>query len=411
MSSAALATTPSQLSSAPKGSSRGLIASINRDVGDTGVHVHTRALCEGLNAAGIRCDVCSPFSAGAHWRAIFAVRRLIHPFNKSWSTRWYRRWHFAALRDNLLKYLSHHSVDSVVAQCPVSAQAVLEARARTGQHFEISMVCHFNHSEAREYLERGELDSVTHDRILEFEQHVLMEVDRLIYVSHWAREIVEKERGIHPRNSCVIWNGIATDVQAPVITRSSLGLRDEDLVLINVGTLEPRKNQLGLIEFFAAISRQFPTARLVLIGTGPDRAAIVERIRSLGLDGKVHLLGRRHDVPSILTQANLYVHYAKAENCPIALLEAARAGLPIAAVPAGGAREILEELGGIAILPEAPDRSLADIAPLLHDADLRKQRGGTAHQAFTDHFTLDAMVNGYCRVLGLEPRMTHREGA
>ena len=411
MSSAALATTPSQLSSAPEGLARVLIASINREVGDTGVHVHTRALCEGLNAAGIHCDECSPFSAGAHWRAIFAVRRLIHPLNKSWSTRWYRRWHFAALRDNLRKYLSSHSIDSVVAQCPVSAQAALEARTLTGQHFEISMVCHFNHSEAREYLERGELDSVTHDRILEFERHVLSEVDRLIYVSHWAREIVEKERGIHPRNSCVIWNGIVTYVQAPVITRSSLGLRDEDLVLINVGTLEPRKNQLGLLEFFAVIARQFPTARLMLIGSGPDRAAIVERIRGLGLDGKVCLLGLRHDVPSILSTADLYVHYAKAENCPIALLEAARAGLPIAAVPAGGAREILEKLGGIAILPEALDQSLADIAPLLHDADLRKQGGCATHQAFTDHFTLDAMVNGYCRVLGLEPRMTHREGA
>ncbi len=411
MSSAALATTRSQLTPALKGAARILIASINREVGDTGVHVHTRALHAGLTASGISCDTCSPFSAGAHWPTIFAIRRLIHPLNKSWSTRWYRRWHFAALRDNLLKYLSNDPIDSLIAQCPVSAQAALEARAQLNQHFEISMICHFNHSEAREYFEKGELDRRTHDRILEFERRVLTEVDRIIYVSRWALEIVEKERGIHPRASRVIWNGIAPDVSTPVITRSSLGLRDQDLVLINVGTLEPRKNQLGLLDFFAVISRQFPSARLVLIGSGPDRASIVERIKSLGLDGRIHLLGRRHDVPSILPAADLYVHYAKAENCPIALLEAARAGLAIAAVPAGGAGEILEKLGGVAILPEALDRSLAALAPLLQDVDLRRQRGNLSRQGFAGHFTLDAMTGGYCRALGLAPQMTQREGA
>ena len=409
MSSATLATTPSQAKLAPKGAARVLIASINREVGDTGVHVHTRALREGLTAAGISCDECSPFSAGAHWPAVFAIRRLIHPLNKSWSTRWYRRWHFAALRDNLLKYLSSHSVDHLIAQCPVSAQAALEARAQHNRDFEITMVCHFNHSEAREYFENGELDRATHDRILDFERRVLSEVDRVIYVSKWAQETVEQERGIHPRASCTIWNGIAPHAQASAISRSSLGMHDDDVVLINVGTLERRKNQLGLIDFFAGVARQFPAARLVLVGDGPNRAAIVDRIQRLGLGEKIRVLGRRHDVPSILPAADLYVHYAKAENCPIALLEAARAGLPIAAVPAGGAGEILEKLGGVAILPEVIDQSLAEIVPLLHDADLRRQRGNSARQAFAQHFALDAMINSYCRALRLEPQTAQRE--
>ncbi len=411
MSSAAFATTPLQTKSARNGPSQVLIASINREIGDTGVHVHSRALCEGLNAAGISCDVCSPFSNGAHWPAIFAIRRLIHPVNKSWSTRWYRRWHFAALRDNLLKHLSAHSIDHLIAQCPVSAQAALEARKQLSPHFEISMVCHFNHSEAREYFEKGELDRNTHDRILEFERRVLSEVDRVIYVSKWAQEIVEKERGIHSRTSSVIWNGIAPSVQASAISRSSVGLHADDLVLINVGTLEPRKNQLGLLDFFAGVARKFPAARLVLVGSGPDRAAIVERIQKLGLESKVHLLGRRHDVPSILPVADLYVHYAKAENCPIALLEAARARLPIAAVPAGGAGEILEKLGGLPILPDALHQSIDKIAAVLQNANLRKQLGAAAKQSFVRHFTLEAMVSEYRRVLGLDVQIARGEGA
>lgn len=411
MSSAALATTPSQATSASKGSSRVLIASINREIGDTGVHVHSRALREGLTASGISCDECSPFSAGAHWPAVFAIRKLIHPLNKTWSTRWYRRWHSAALRDNLVKYFSIHSIDHLVAQCPVSAQAALEARRQLSQHFEISMVCHFNHSEAREYLEKGEMDRATHDRIVDFERRVLSEVDRVIYVSKWAQEIVENERGIHPRTSRVIWNGIDPNVQPSAISRSSLGLHADDLVLINVGTLEPRKNQLGLLDFFAAVSRKFPAARLVMVGSGPNRAAIVERIQKLGLESKVQLLGRRHDVPSILPNADLYVHYAKAENCPIALLEAARAGLPVAAVPAGGAGEILEKLGGLPILSDALDQSIDKIAAVLQNANLRKQLGAAAKQSFVRHFTLEVMVSEYRRVLGLNVQIARGEGA
>ena len=89
---------------------------------------------------------------------------------------------------------------TVVAQCPVSARAAMEARRRLGQNFSVAMVCHFNYSEATEYREKGELSSERFfQRMLAMEKKVLESVDRVIYVSNWARDIVEREARDHAK--------------------------------------------------------------------------------------------------------------------------------------------------------------------------------------------------------------------
>src|SRR4051812_722679 len=145
---------------------RVVIATINRGEGDTGVHTHTRVLEGGLRDAGVTCDVVSAFSGSRKWLPVFALRPLLlHRINKSWSTLWHRKWHRAALRENLMRHATRPSSsksavqppDAVLAQCPVSARATLDVRAAIGADFRIAMVCHFNHSEAAEYRDKGEL--------------------------------------------------------------------------------------------------------------------------------------------------------------------------------------------------------------------------------------------------------------
>jgi hypothetical protein len=135
-----------------------VLASINREHGDTGVHTHGRMLASGLRDAGVTCDVVSSFSGSKKWLPIFAVRPLLlRRINKTWSTLWHRRWHRAALHENLKNRLSRGGVDAIVAQCPVSAAAAMDVRRELGLNVPIAMVCHFNHSEAKEYRDKGEL--------------------------------------------------------------------------------------------------------------------------------------------------------------------------------------------------------------------------------------------------------------
>ena len=377
------------------------IASINRAEGDTGVHTHTRMLASGLVAAGVRCDVVSAFDAGAVWLPVFAVRPLLlKRINSTASTLWHRRWHMSALRAALLRHVRTQSSDVIVAQCPVSARAALDVRDETGGKFPVVLVCHFNHSEAAEYREKGELSGEDRYRdMLAFEDRVLEEVDRVIYVSSWARGNVEETRGLRTKSSAVVWNGVDEAI-APAMTRAELGLGDDELVLINVGSLEPRKNQLGLLDLFATIHSQYPASRLVLIGDGPARGDVEQKIAEMNLQSAVTLLGHRRDVPSLLPLADLYIHYAALENCPLALIEAARAGLAFAAVPAGGVPELQRALDcEYELQPHDLRASMDNLRPLLDNADVRKSAGAQAQQKFKATFTRDAMTQAYIDAL------------
>jgi glycosyltransferase involved in cell wall biosynthesis len=381
-----------------------VIATINRLSGDTGVHTHTAALMAGMNAANLPCVVQSPFSRGPWWLPLFAMRRIIGPLNRTWGTCWYRRWHGAALASNLRHYIRRHGAPAVLAQCPVSAAAALAVRSELGGNFPVAMVCHFNFSEANEYRDKGELgDRAAYQAVLDFEHDVLGNVDRVIYVSQWARRAVEQDRGIATRGSSVIWNGIAPATVDP-FPREQLGLRSGDLALINVGTLEPRKNQFGLIDLFARIAQRRPDARLLLVGDGSDRSRIQRRISELQLESKITLLGLRRDVPALLACSDLYVHYAAMENCPLALIEAARAALPIAAAPGGGAAELLEALGGVTLNPADADVSFDALRPLLENASLRRKLGNASRAGFDRSFTREAMVAAYIETLSVGPR-------
>lgn len=381
-----------------------VIATLAHGHGETGVHTHGRMLLAGLRHAHLPGRIETPFSGSPKWLAVFAVRPLfIYPFDKTRSTRWYRRWHLEALRERLVRSIARDGASAVIAQCPVSAQAALDARRRTGAAFPVAMVCHFNFSEAQEYRDKGELDDEPYfQEVLAFEKSVMEAVDRVVYVSAWARRVVEQERGILPRASSVIWNGIDDAQPMQRLRRSDLGLAPDDLVLINVGTLEKRKNQLGLLELFARISGEFPKARLLLAGNGPARQDIERSIARLGISGKVRLLGFRKDVADLLGIADLYVHYAAMENCPMVLIEAARAGLPVAAAASGGVPELLAELGGTPLDSADPTRSLAALRPLLTDSHRRAQAAARARERFQRRFTREAMVGQYLRVLGLD---------
>lgn len=377
-----------------------VIATINRPTGDTGVHTHTRALHEGLSAAHVPCRVVSPFSQSPWWLPVFAARRVFLRLSPEHSLHWYRRWHAAALRGNLRRQLLRHDSAAILAQCPVSAAAALEVRADLGVDIPVAMVCHFNYSEATEYRERGELRKEKNfEAMLHFERQVLSGVDHVIYVSGWAKRIVEQERNIAVKASTVVWNGIDENVNAAAVSKEALGFSADDVLLINVGTLEQRKNQLGLLSLFEELLNVCPQAKLALVGDGPDRALIETKIAERALASRVRLLGHRRDVPALLASADLYIHYAGLENCPVVLIEAARAGLPLAAVPKGGVPELLAALNGFAVDSENLPAAVETLRPLLADSNLRKTAGALSAAAFRASFTRQAMVGAYLTAL------------
>jgi glycosyltransferase involved in cell wall biosynthesis len=377
-----------------------VVATLLRPQGGSGLQSHTRYLAEGLRQAGARCSIQTAFTGSRLWYVLFAVRPLLlRRLNRNWSTWWFRYWHTAALRRNLSRYLERHDVDLVIAQCPPAAAAALDLRARLGRSYKVVMVVHFNVSQAWEFEHRGELTSRRLARRMdELERRVVAAADGVIYVSDWARRLVEQDRGLTARRSTVVWNGLPPTDGGDPLDRRELGLGAGDLVIANVGVLEPRKNQLGLIELFERIAARYADTRLLLVGGGPQEATVRARVEERGLSGRVLVLGAATNVDALLRLSDLYVHYADMESLPLAILEAARARLPWAARAVGGIEELARVLGGGILLdPDDPDASLVALRPLLEDRGLRLRLGSEAHETFERHFTHAAMARAYLR--------------
>lgn len=110
---------------------------------------------------------------------------------------------------------------------------------------------------------------------------------------------------------------------------ADLAFLPHDAVVIgHVGRFSPMKNHRFLIDFFEEFYRQEPSAHLVLVGDGPLRKDIENRVAEKGLTDKVHFMGLRKDIPAILKRVNLFTFPSIFEGLPGSVLEAQAAGIP-----------------------------------------------------------------------------------
>ena len=108
-----------------------------------------------------------------------------------------------------------------------------------------------------------------------------------------------------------------------------LAFLPKDAVVIgHIGRFSPMKNHRFLIDFYEEFYRKEPRAHLVLVGDGPLRKDIEYRVAEKGLTAKVHFMGLRKDIPSILKRVNLFVFPSIFEGLPGSVLEAKAAGIP-----------------------------------------------------------------------------------
>lgn len=112
--------------------------------------------------------------------------------------------------------------------------------------------------------------------------------------------------------------------------------------LIMVGRLNPVKNHLLALKIVRkCIDFDIPLT-LKIVGEGPSRTIIEKAIATLNLEKYVFMLGDRSDVPTLLSNADMFLLTSISEGHSIALLEASAYGLPLLATNVGGNSEIVQ---------------------------------------------------------------------
>lgn len=110
--------------------------------------------------------------------------------------------------------------------------------------------------------------------------------------------------------------------------REEMGFSTDNLLVGHIGRFVEQKNHLFLLEIFKEIVAFNRNAILLLVGDGPLRKDIEEKINALNLQGKVVLLGLRSDVNELLALMDVLVFPSKYEGLPVTLVEAQCNGLP-----------------------------------------------------------------------------------
>ena len=110
--------------------------------------------------------------------------------------------------------------------------------------------------------------------------------------------------------------------------RRQFGISDKELLIGHVGRFSEEKNHSFLLSVFGVLLQKHPDSRLILVGDGPLKKQIEDRIEQSSLSSKVLLIGKRTDIPALLSSMDVFVFPSKYEGVPFAIVEAQFCGLP-----------------------------------------------------------------------------------
>lgn len=234
-----------------------------------------------------------------------------------------------------------------------------------------------------------------------------------------------KDLKLKSRKNCqtfIIHNGISRDVEAEGLritnhASDTPSSNSEDhiiksfakgnIVIGSVGRLSTEKGYDILLNAFKLFYKEVPSARLLLVGDGPERQNLRTLAENLGINDAVLFTGYRNDVPYLMRMMDLYVITSWTEGLPITLLEAMRARVAVVGSHVGGIPETLDN-GKCGLLVDAGNiiGFKNALVKLVNDVGLRNSLIDYAEKRFTASYTADIMAIKYKEVYKIASAMS-----
>lgn len=177
------------------------------------------------------------------------------------------------------------------------------------------------------------------------------------------------------------------------------GFALDSCLILTIGRLAPVKNQTLLIKAFARGLRQLQQCHLVIAGDGELRTELEMRSAETGLKDRVHFLGIRSDIPTLLSAVDVFVLSSDHEGNPLTVMEAMAAGKAVISTAVGGAVNLIED-GKDGFLVSAGDEiGLAKrMFELVNNVALRRKIGERAAETARREFDVSLMANSYSAI-------------
>jgi glycosyltransferase involved in cell wall biosynthesis len=209
--------------------------------------------------------------------------------------------------------------------------------------------------------------------------------------------------GYRPREWRIMPNGFDTDRFRPdparaAAFRESLGLPATTLLIGLPARLDPMKDQDNFLDAAVRLAPANPDVHFVLAGRGLtlDNAEFMSRITARGLAGRVHLLGERGDMETVMAGLDIVtLCSAYGEGFPNVLGEGMSCGAVCVATDVGDSAAVLGSHGRV-VPPRDPAALAAAWAEVLAlEPEARRAIGARARQHVIDNYSLSAIVRAY----------------
>ena len=224
--------------------------------------------------------------------------------------------------------------------------------------------------------------------------------DLIVANSNYVQQVLA-ESDIRPVE--VIWNGIP--VQPARIPLSS------PPTVSFAGRLTWSKGVDILLRAFVAIVKEYPDARLLIAGDGPERTSLTELINTLRLTSNVSMLGHlsQQELERRLSQSWVQVLPSRwAEPFGLAAAEAMMRGTAVVASRSGSLREIVEDhKTGLLVTPNDPAAFAEALRTLLNNRELAEEMGTAGRAVALEKFSVDNLTIQFEHVY---QRMCHDNG-
>jgi glycosyltransferase involved in cell wall biosynthesis len=224
--------------------------------------------------------------------------------------------------------------------------------------------------------------------------------DKVVFVSQNLRADLAARLRLPASRCVVIPNGVDTSRFQPGSDRSireELGIAEDRILVGAIGNVRKPKAYEVLLRSAKLLIERSDRYEFAIAGDadntlGAELMALRER---LGLARRVHFLGLRTDVVTILRNLDVFALSSRTEGFSIACIEAMACGVPVVATRSGGPEQILSEQSGILVPVDDPEALAAGIERVALSRELARSLAQAGLQRVQEHFSLRTMLSSY----------------
>jgi glycosyltransferase involved in cell wall biosynthesis len=170
-----------------------------------------------------------------------------------------------------------------------------------------------------------------------------------------------------------------------------LKIKGNSLIMTVVANFQLPKDHNNILTAFSIFRKRYPKPdpHLVLVGDGPLKQEILDKIKALNIENCVHLMGHRTDIPEIYGSSNIAFLGSSSEGTPACISEALATGTRVVATDVGGMRDVLDDENWGTLVPMRDSEALAE--GLKKELRIRRNRAKIKREVYEIH---DVRSNG-----------------